>query len=86
MKKMIVILQFRKCYCLICFPEIVIYKLTTHIYLVRSSKSKWSYTSTPQYVFMAWCPAKKKKKRRDNCAFTFYLFIAGSQTLSFTVR
>jgi hypothetical protein len=30
-------------------------------------KNVWSYTSTPQYVFMAWCLVK----HRDN--FTFYL-------------
>jgi hypothetical protein len=32
-------------------------------------KNAWSYTSTPQYVFMAWCLVK----RRDN--FTFYPII-----------
>jgi len=26
--------------------------------LVPRSKYEWSYTSTPQYVFMAWCSAK----------------------------
>jgi hypothetical protein len=31
-------------------------------------KNAWSYTSIPQYVFMAWCSVK----HRDN--FTFYLF------------
>jgi hypothetical protein len=31
-----------------------------------SSKNVWSYTSTPQYAFMAWCLVK----HRDN--FTFY--------------
>jgi len=30
-------------------------KLTTHLHLVPRSKNAWSYTSTPQYVFMAWC-------------------------------
>jgi hypothetical protein len=30
-------------------------------------KNAWSYTSTPQYVFMAWCLVK----HRDN--FTLYL-------------
>jgi hypothetical protein len=30
-------------------------------------KNAWSYTSTPQYVYMAWCLVK----HRDN--FTFYL-------------
>jgi hypothetical protein len=31
-------------------------------------KNAWSYTSTPQYVFMAWCLVK----HRDN--FNFYLY------------
>jgi hypothetical protein len=31
------------------------------------SKNAWSYTSTPQYVFMAWCLVK----HRDNFTFTF---------------
>jgi hypothetical protein len=29
-------------------------------------KNVWSYTSTPQYVFMAWCLVK----HRDNFTFT----------------
>jgi hypothetical protein len=40
-------------------------KLTTHLHLVARSKSEWSYTSTSQYAFMAWCSVK----HRD---FTFY--------------
>jgi hypothetical protein len=32
-------------------------------------KNAWSYTSTPQYVFMAWCLAK----HRDNFTFNFML-------------
>jgi hypothetical protein len=31
------------------------------------SKNEWSYNSTPQYGFMAWCLVK----RRDNFTFTF---------------
>jgi len=31
-------------------------------------KNAWSYTSTPQYVFTAWCSVKKD---RDNFTFTF---------------
>jgi hypothetical protein len=31
-------------------------------------KNAWSYTSTPQYVFMAWCLVR----HRDNFTFTFY--------------
>jgi hypothetical protein len=30
-------------------------------------KDVWSYTSTPQYVFMAWCLVK----HGDNFTFTF---------------
>jgi hypothetical protein len=38
----------------------------------------WSYTSTPQYVFMAWCLIK----HREN--FTFiYLFLSEVMTLDF---
>jgi hypothetical protein len=33
-------------------------KLTTHLHLVPSSKNDGSYTSTPQYAFMAWCSVK----------------------------
>jgi hypothetical protein len=29
-------------------------KLTTHLHLVPRTKNVWSYTSTPQYTFMAW--------------------------------
>jgi hypothetical protein len=32
-------------------------------------KNTWRYTSTPQYVFMAWCLVKQ----RDNFTFTFTL-------------
>jgi hypothetical protein len=34
-------------------------KLTTHLHLVPRSKNAWSYTSTPQYAFMAWCSVKR---------------------------
>jgi diadenosine tetraphosphate (Ap4A) HIT family hydrolase len=33
--------------------------LTTHLHLVPRSKNEWSYTSTPQYSFMAWCSVKE---------------------------
>jgi len=33
-------------------------KLTTYLHLVLRSKNAWSYTSTPQYAFMAWCLVK----------------------------
>jgi hypothetical protein len=32
-------------------------------------KNAWNYTSTPQYVFMAWCSVKRK--HRDFYPFTF---------------
>jgi hypothetical protein len=32
-------------------------------------KNAWSYTFTPQYVFMAWCLVK----HRNDFTFTFYL-------------
>jgi hypothetical protein len=34
-------------------------------------KNAWSYTSTPQYVFMAWCLVK----HRDNFTFTLVYYI-----------
>jgi hypothetical protein len=33
-------------------------------------KNAWSYTSTPQYLFMGWCLVK----HRDNFTF-FYLYL-----------
>jgi hypothetical protein len=33
-------------------------------------KNAWSYTSTPQYVFMAWCLVK----HRDNFTSTIYIY------------
>jgi hypothetical protein len=36
---------------------------TTHLHPVPRSKNVWSYTSTPEYAFMAWCSGKKD---RDN--------------------
>jgi hypothetical protein len=33
-------------------------------------KNAWSYTFTPQYVFMAWCLVK----HRDNFTFTYYYY------------
>jgi hypothetical protein len=41
-------------------------KLTTHLYLAQRSKNAWSYTFTPQYVFIAWCLVK----HRENFTFT----------------
>jgi hypothetical protein len=47
-------------------------KLTTHLHLVPRWKNAWSYTSTPQYVFMAWCLVK----HRDNFTFTLLLLVS----------
>jgi hypothetical protein len=33
-------------------------KLTPHLHLTPRSKNGWSYTSTPQYAFIAWCSVK----------------------------
>jgi hypothetical protein len=38
-------------------------------HLVPRSKNEWSYTSIPQYAFLAWCSVKKK--HRDKFTFTF---------------
>jgi len=35
-------------------------KLITHLCLVPRSKNAWSYTSTPQYVFIVWCLIKQE--------------------------
>jgi hypothetical protein len=34
---------------------------------IAEVKNAWSYTSTPQYVFMSWCLVNN----RDNFTFTF---------------
>jgi hypothetical protein len=34
-------------------------------------KNEWSYTSTPEYVSMAWCLVK----HRDNFTFTLYVCV-----------
>jgi len=41
-------------------------KLTTHLHLLPRSENEYSYTSTPQYAFMAWCSVLKNS---DNFAF-----------------
>jgi hypothetical protein len=43
-------------------------RLTTHLHLVPRSKNEWSYTSTSQYAFMAWCLVM----HRDNFTFTLH--------------
>jgi hypothetical protein len=49
-------------------------------------KNAWSYTSTPQYVFMAWCLVK----HRDNFTFTFNFIwlwhVSVTHRLMFCVR
>jgi hypothetical protein len=47
-------------------------KLTTHLQLVPRSKNAWSYTSTPQYVFMAWCSVKKSTGTTLSLPFVTY--------------
>jgi hypothetical protein len=36
-------------------------KLTTHLHLSGEVKNVWGYTSTPPYVFMAWCLVKLRE-------------------------
>jgi len=38
----------------------------THLHIVPRLTNAWSYTSTPQYTFMAWCSVKKHEQ--------FYLY------------
>jgi hypothetical protein len=40
-------------------------------HLVPRSKNVWSYTSTPQYAFIAWCLVK----HRGNFTFTLHAYI-----------
>jgi hypothetical protein len=37
-------------------------RLTTHLLLLLRSKNAWRYTSTPQYIFMAWCLVKAQRQ------------------------
>jgi hypothetical protein len=39
-------------------------------HLVPRSKNEWSYTSTPQYAFMAWCLVKHRDNFTFTCTFT----------------
>jgi hypothetical protein len=57
-------------------------KLTTHLHLVRRSRNVWSYTSTPQYAFMAWCLVK----HRDKFTCTFTLLEGGEWLASWSGR
>jgi hypothetical protein len=50
-------------------------KLTTHLHLGPRSNNVWSYTSTPQHAFMAWCLVK----HRANFTFTLtFLYVSYS--------
>jgi hypothetical protein len=42
-----------------------------HTSISAEVKNVWSYTSTPPYVFVAWCLVK----HRDNFAFTFTFYL-----------
>jgi hypothetical protein len=55
-------------------------KLTTHLHLVPRSKNEWNYTSTPQYVFTAWCSVKRSTGTTLPFTFTFFL-LRGSAVL-----
>jgi hypothetical protein len=37
-------------------------------------KNTWSYTSTPQYAFMAWCSVKESTGSTLTLTFTFHLY------------
>jgi hypothetical protein len=47
--------------------------IVSTFHLVPISKNAWSYTSTPQYAFMAWCSLKKL--HTDNCTFTYFILV-----------
>jgi VCBS repeat-containing protein len=52
-------------------------KLTTHLHIVTRSKNEWSYTSAPQYAFMAWYLIK----HRGNFTFTLNTFTVSIQMM-----
>jgi len=45
--------------------------LTTHLHLSAEVKNAWSYTSTPQCAFMAWCLVKARAQ------LYLYLYLKG---------
>jgi hypothetical protein len=49
------------------------YLVLRDVSLVPRIRNAWSYTSTPQYTFMAWCSFKKINHKNN---FTFYLYSA----------
>jgi hypothetical protein len=53
-------------------------KLTTHLHLVQRSRNAWSYTTLPQYVFIAWCLVKF----RHNTTFTYLMCFFSSTAMS----
>jgi hypothetical protein len=42
-----------------------------YLFLCFIFENAWSYNSTPQNAFMAWCPVKKKYKDYFTFTFTF---------------
>jgi hypothetical protein len=56
-------------------------KLTTDLHLEPCSKNGWSYTSTLQYAFIAWCLVK----HRNIFTFTFY-FVISNVTDQFVLK
>jgi hypothetical protein len=52
---------------LIFIKQLICTLMTTHLHLVPRSKNEWSYTSTPQYAFLAWCSVKRN--HRDTLIF-----------------
>jgi len=59
-----------------CCKTIVIYLSKCEILPVLSinyiKNTAWSYTSTPQYAFIAWCSVLRK--HRDTFTFIFTIF------------
>jgi hypothetical protein len=59
-------------------------KLTTRLHLVPRSKNAWSYTSTPQYVFLAWYLVKHKEYFSKTILLVFIVvIIVFTNSLSF---
>jgi hypothetical protein len=50
-------------------------KLTNHVHLAPRSKNEWSYTSTPQYSFMAWCLVKAVSFPEGIQAYRVLIFV-----------
>jgi hypothetical protein len=48
-------------------------KLTTHLQLLPRSKNAWSYTSTSQYAFVAWCSVES-----TGITLQLYLYLYGN--------